>query len=93
MKRVLVICGTGIATSTIVMGKIKEWLIKERINEQVVLHQGKINDAIIRREDYDLIVSTTIVPEDMKDEVVNAVPLLTGIDVDEVYSLIKDRIV
>ena len=26
MKKLLIMCGTGVATSTVVTGKVKEWL-------------------------------------------------------------------
>jgi PTS system galactitol-specific IIB component len=92
MRKVLVVCGTGVATSTVVMGKLKEWLMKEKLHEQVMLHQGNINDAINKWEDYDFIVSTTIISETMKDKVINGVPLLTGMGAEEVYRMIKNRI-
>ncbi|MGY0692727.1 PTS sugar transporter subunit IIB [Virgibacillus sp. FSP13] len=92
MKIALVVCGTGVATSTVVMGKVNEWLMKENLHEQVMLHQGNINDAISKWDDYDFVISTTIVPEKMEDKVINGVPLLTGIGVEEVYRMIKNRI-
>ncbi|MFC3040742.1 PTS sugar transporter subunit IIB [Virgibacillus xinjiangensis] len=92
MKKVLVICGTGIATSTIVIEKLKKWLMQEKLIDQVELHQGKVAEAVDQRKDYDFIVSTTIVPDYMKEHVIDGVPLLSGVDVDEVYQSIRERI-
>ncbi|MFC2948359.1 PTS sugar transporter subunit IIB [Virgibacillus sediminis] len=92
MKKVLVICGTGIATSTIVIEKLKKWLVQENLNDQVELHQGKVAEAVDKQKDYDFIVSTTIVPDHMKENVIDGVPLLSGMGDDEVYRSIRERI-
>lgn len=60
MKKVLVICGTGVATSTMVMNKLKEFFEEKQINVQ--LHQSKVSDVLSTGNDYDVIVSTTVVP-------------------------------
>ncbi|OIL54528.1 PTS galactitol transporter subunit IIB, partial [Oenococcus oeni] len=86
------VCGTGIATSTIATGKIKSWLDKDGFANQVTMYQSKISDVINSIDDYDAVVSTTIVPENIKNKVINGVPLLTGIGVDQVYKEIKDKL-
>jgi len=64
MKKVLVICGTGIATSTVIMNKLKEFFAEKQM--QVQLDQSKVSDILSVGNDYDLIVSTTIVPPTIK---------------------------
>ncbi len=92
MKTLMIVCGTGIATSTIATGKIKSWLDKDGFANQVTMYQSKIFDVINSIDDYDAVVSTTIVPENIKNKVINGVPLLTGIGVDQVYKEIKDKL-
>lgn len=92
MKNILVVCGTGIATSTVVIGKLNEWLTRTDLNYKVQLHKAKISDAINRFDDYDLIVSTTIVPDSMKDKVIDGVPLLTGVETDAFYHQLEGEI-
>ncbi|KPH78185.1 MULTISPECIES: PTS sugar transporter subunit IIB [Bacillaceae] len=92
MKRGLIVCGTGIATSTIVIEKLKRWLKTKGLNDQIELHQGKISESLTKQNDYDFIVSTTIVPDEMTDTVINGVPLLTGIEENVVYEQIKNII-
>lgn len=82
-KKVLVICGTGVATSTVVMGKLKDFL-KEK-NLDVQLMQGKVSDVLNQADDYDVIISTTLVPESLKSKVISAVPLLTGMNREKFY--------
>ncbi|APC49435.1 PTS sugar transporter subunit IIB [Virgibacillus halodenitrificans] len=93
MKKGLIVCGTGVATSTVVLGKVKEYLTKEDLISQVELHQANINDAHSRSDDYVFIVSTTIVPDDWKENVIDGVPLLTGIGEEEVYLEIRNKLV
>src|SRR5690625_7363665 len=92
MKKLLIMCGTGVATSTVVTGKVKEWLEKEGLANRVKLYQSKVADEIGRIEKYDVVVSTTIVPDSIKDKVIDGVPLLTGIDIDEMYREIRERL-
>jgi PTS system galactitol-specific IIB component len=82
-KKVLVICGTGVATSTVVMGKLKDFLKEKNID--VNLTQAKVSDVLNQADEYDVIVSTTLVPDSLKSKVISAVPLLTGMNRDKFY--------
>jgi galactitol-specific phosphotransferase system IIB component len=53
-KRVLIVCGTGIATSTVVAQKVKEYCETQGI--EVVVDQGKVMDILRGADDYDLVV-------------------------------------
>src|SRR5690625_6138127 len=74
MKKILIMCGTGIATSTIVTEKVKAWLKDMNLNHNVVLYQAKISDELGRLNEYDIIVSTTMVPKSVKEIVIDGVP-------------------
>ncbi|KKK34850.1 PTS galactitol transporter subunit IIB [Salinicoccus sediminis] len=91
-KKLLIMCGTGVATSTVVTGKMKTWLEENGLEDKVTLHQSKISDELNRIDDYDIIVSTTIVPDDIRDKVIDGVPLLTGMGLDEMYDRIEGKI-
>lgn len=91
-KKLLIMCGTGVATSTVVTGKVKTWLQENGLENKVSLYQSKISDEINRIDDYDIIVSTTIVPDGIKDKVIDGVPLLTGIGTEEMYNKIAEKI-
>lgn len=93
MKKMLVMCGAGIATSTVVLNKIKQWLEKENLTEKVKLYQGKVGEEINRINDYDIIVSTTIVPENIKDKVINGICLLTNIGIEQFFDNLKQEII
>lgn len=85
MKKLLIMCGTGIATSTVVTGKVREWLKEKGLENEVSLYQSKLTDELNRIDDYDVVVSTTLVPDNIKDKVIDGVPLLTGIGTEEMY--------
>jgi len=91
-KKLLVMCGTGIATSTVVMGKVKEWLSSKGLDSKVDLYQSKIADEISRIGEYDIVISTTLVPDNVRDKVIDGVPLLTGIGLDSLFEEVERQI-
>ena len=92
MKKLLVICGAGHATSTIAVSKINKWLEAENYTDQVKIYQSKIADELNKIDDYDAVVSTTIVPDSVKDKVINGLGLLTGIGADKIFEDVKTRL-
>lgn len=92
MKKLLVICGAGHATSTIAVSKINKWLESENYTDQVKIYQSKIADELNKMDDYDAVVSTTIVPDSVKPKVINGLGLLTGIGADKIFEGVKTRL-
>jgi len=76
-KRILVVCGTGIATSTVVARKLEEELEKRGI--EVETRQCKAAEVEGRLEGVDLIVTTTPVPDNLGVPVIRTLAFLTGI--------------
>lgn len=92
MKKLLIMCGTGVATSTVVTGKIKAWLKEKGLENEVKLYQSKVADEMNKIDDYDIIVSTTVVPDNIKDKVIMGLSLITGIGTDELFNQIEEKI-
>ncbi|MEO1770353.1 PTS sugar transporter subunit IIB [Candidatus Enterococcus ferrettii] len=92
MKKLLVICGAGHATSTIAVSKINKWLEAENYTDQVKIYQSKIADELNKMDEYDVVVSTTIVPDSIKDKVINGLGLLTGIGADKIFEDVARRL-
>ena len=92
MKTLLIMCGTGVATSTVVTGKIKDWLKENNLENKVKLYQSKISDEINSIDNYDVVISTTIVPDNLKSKVINGVPLLTGVGKEDVFIQLKEKL-
>lgn len=92
MKKLLIMCGTGIATSTVVKGKVEEWLKENNLSQEVKIYQSKVSDELNRIDEYDVVLSTTLVPNNIKDKVIDGIPLLTGIGIDSMYEKVLAEI-
>jgi PTS system galactitol-specific IIB component len=91
MKRVLVACGNGIATSTMVAMKIRDLLEKEKIECQV--EQCKMLEIPSKADMYDLIVTTgKFEDSNVKTPIIGGIALLTGIGEEEVLEQIKNTL-
>ncbi|KPG74231.1 PTS sugar transporter subunit IIB [Enterococcus sp. RIT-PI-f] len=90
--RVLVACGAGIATSTVVMKKVEE-LFKRR-NIPVDIVQIKISEAAAKQDQADLLISTTMLPTSYKIPAIKAMAFLTGIGTEklenEIIEVVKN---
>lgn len=76
-KRILVACGTAIATSTVVARAIEEALSARGI--PVVTQQCKATEVASQIQGIDLVVSTTPVPSNLGVPVIQTLAFLTGI--------------
>ena len=89
MKKILVACGTGIATSTVVTLKLQEALKARNISADV--KQCKVSE-IGRRTDVDLIVTTTTY-ENPNIPVFRSLSFLTGVgiekDIDSIVGILE----
>jgi len=75
--KILVVCGSGVATSMHAAYKLQKYFDDEKIS--VHIDGAGNNELQGRAPSYDIIVSTTIVTADTDKPVFNAIPLLTGI--------------
>ena len=76
MKKMLIMCGAGHATSTVVRAKVEDWLKAQGLSNQVTIKQSAVGDEI----------------DNIKPKVINGVALLTGIGADKVYNEVKKEI-
>ena len=88
-KKVLVACGSGIATSTLIMDKLKNGL-KER-NIEIELEQCKISEAKNYIEDLKLDIIVLNGPVNSKYEIpaFSGVSFLTGVGEDKLLDKIE----
>jgi len=89
-KKILVACGTGIATSTVVAKGIEEYLKKRGIN--VTTRQCKATEVRSLAADADLIVTTTPLPKDIGKPVIHTLAFLTGIGKEAVLKQIEETL-
>lgn len=92
MKRILVACGNGIATSTVVATKVKEYLTSQGVQAETT--QTKLMEVPGKVQGYDLLITTGQFEGQTGDvPVVKGMPILTGIGMDqtmeEILSYVK----
>ena len=87
-KRILVSCGTAIATSTVVAKAIEEAMKARGIN--VTTRQCKASEVKSLAEGVDLIVTTTPVPQGLGVPVIQTLAFLTGIGKEAVINQIAE---
>lgn len=90
-KKILVACGTAIATSTVVAKKIEE-MMKAR-GFTVTTSQCKAAEASSKAAGYDMVVTTTPVSNIGDIPVLRTVSFLSGVgmekDIDKIIELLK----
>ncbi len=90
-KRILVACGTAIATSTVVADKIEE-LLKRRGFTDFSVDRCKAVEASARAADYDLIITTTPIHDAGGTPVIRTVSFLSGVGIDRDINEIVRRL-
>ncbi|MGM0138309.1 PTS system, galactitol-specific IIB component [Enterococcus sp. DIV0755b] len=91
MKRILVACGNGIATSTVVASKVKNYLTDHGV--QVETTQTKLMEVPGKVQGYDLLVTTGQFDGQTGDvPVVKGMPILTGIGADKTMEEILSKL-
>lgn len=87
-KRVLIACGAGIATSTVVCDKVEKLLKAHGIPAEII--QCKIAEVAAKAKDADLIISTTILPTTYEIPAIKATAYVTGINMDKLDAQILE---
>jgi galactitol PTS system EIIB component len=80
-KNVLAVCGAGIATSSVMMLKMKELAESRKLDIQVTKCQVGEYESKLKSQHFDLVISTTRV-SDLGAPVVDGKPFLTGIGIE-----------
>lgn len=93
MKKVLVVCGNGIASSSVMLAELQDYLNDQSVSD-VNLDKTSLMDCT---DDvfngYDLIVSSTKLDKpNVTTPIIVGTALLTGINEDSVLEEIKDEL-
>lgn len=93
MNKILVVCGAGVATSTVAVKKIEQKLAERGVAAQV--DQCKATEVPYKVEQYDLVVTTTLLGAVGDTPVVQTVSFLTGVgieaDMDKIVALLEAK--
>ncbi|HLR36198.1 MAG TPA: PTS sugar transporter subunit IIB [Tissierellales bacterium] len=92
MKKVIIACGAGLATSTMIREKIEDLLEENNIKCEIV--QSTLNGIPSVSDNADLIITTMNVDEDYGVPLIQGSAFLTGINEDvvsdKVISILKE---
>lgn len=91
-KRVLIACGTSIATATVVAEKVKEIAKEAGVKVNVVQCKAAEVRSKISTFNPHVIVATTPVPKELGVPVFNGVPFLSGVGMDKLKSQIIEAL-
>lgn len=92
MKRILLACGTGVATSTMVNSRLDEAMKKRGLAGKYTTVQCKIAEVASKAENFDLIIATTKPPAGLTKPFIDGLPLLTGVGAEKVWDEIAEHI-
>lgn len=86
--RILIACGSGIATSTVAQEKVKKILADEKIPAKI--RKGTVGQLQSLQDDVDVIMVTTRYQKSLRKPVVQVFGLISGIDEDAVKQQVID---
>ena len=93
MKKILLACGAGVATSTAARIKVEKLLDENGYKGQYKIDQCKIAEVPGKSADADFVISTTIKPDGVKCPYISGLCFLTGAGIDkttkEILELMK----
>lgn len=89
-KRVLFVCATGIATSTVVEEKVIDYCREQGIDFDY--DQRNVTSVPSIADDFDLIIATTNIPFELTTPVISDLPILTGFGIEDTLKQIGDAL-
>lgn len=92
MKKIVVACGAGIATSTVAIQKLKAGFEKRGLLNQISFTQCTVAELSSRVTGHDLLVTTAQVSQSFEIPVVSGLPFITGIGADKVIDDIISKL-
>lgn len=88
--KILVACGSGVATSTVIADRVKK--LCESNGFKVNVQQVKVVQVENMCKDFDLIVASTKIPETITTPYVFAINYLTGVNREKTDSDIIEKL-
>jgi PTS system galactitol-specific IIB component len=89
-KKILIVCGTAIATSTHVAARVRDVCRQHGIDADII--QARVQEVPAYAHSVDLVVATTQVAYSLTVPVVSGIPFLTGIGEDKITEQIVQHL-
>jgi len=83
MKKIVVACGAGIATSTVAIQKLKAGFEKRGLGGQVSFTQCTVAELPGKVAGHDMVVTTAQFNQSVDIPVISGLPFITGLGVDK----------
>lgn len=90
MKKIVLACGSGVATSTAVAQKVSTLLDDNGYSGQYHIVQCAIAEATSQCADADLLIATTVAPAGVTCDFISGLPFLTGMGLADTQQKILD---
>ena len=71
---------------------LQERLKDNNLEDEVKIYQSKIAEEVNHIDDYDAVITTTTVPDNIKDKVIFGLPLLTNMGIDQMWDQLKKEL-
>jgi PTS system galactitol-specific IIB component len=91
MKRIIIACGSGVATSTVANQKVTSYLNEHGYSGKYQITQCQVSELAEKAKNADFAIATTVVGGGIDCPVLAGLPLLTGIGVDKLYADIEEQ--
>ena len=93
MKKVIVVCGNGIASSSVMLAELQDYLNDQSVSDVNLDKKSLMDCTDDVFNGYDLIVSSTKLDKpNVTTPIIVGTALLTGINEDSVLEEIKDEL-
>lgn len=93
-KKILVVCGNGIASSSIMVSVLQDFFKEEKISGINVDKSSLMDCNADKYNSYDLVVSSTKIDNpDVITPIIIGAGLLSGIGEDEIFDQVKKELV
>lgn len=88
MKKIIVACGAGLATSCAVAKMVSSFLDESGFGGQYEIIQSALSSVVEKCEGADLLIATTAAPKGVTCPYVSGVPFITGMGLSDVKRFI-----
>ncbi len=86
--KVLVACGSGVATSTVAQAEVKQ--IAQEVGVPVQIFKGTIGEVGVKQHDVDIVCTTTNYRKPLEKPFLSVFPLISGIGKDACIASLVD---